>query len=158
MTSRDRSTPGKETVKGTCRTNLFTPLLTVHHITPNSDRLPFAYGLLSGKRQEMYSNLLNELDTNGPFQPETVLAEFEMGPRNAIFNAASRGCYFHFKQCLWRNFNRLCLTSEYQVEDVENAWIELKFTIRHGRLLFPVYLDWYHWTERTFPSILLKSP
>ena len=42
-----------------------------------------------------------------------------MGLRNAISstwpNAVIRGCYFHFKQCLWRNFDRLGLTSEYHV-------------------------------------------
>ena len=130
--------------------HLFTQLLTVHGLTTDGYRLPLAYGMLPGKRQEMYYNLLNELDTNGPFQPLTVLADFETGLRNAISttwpNAAIRGCYFHSKQCLWRNFDRLGLTSQYQVvrsdirrsfqnigalpflpiEDVLDAWIELK--------------------------------
>ena len=99
--------------------HLFTQLLTVHGLTTDGYRLPLTYGLLPGKRQEMYCNLLNELDTNGPLQPLTVLADFEMGLRNAISttwpNAAIRGCYFHFKQCLRRNLDRLGLTYEYQV-------------------------------------------
>ena len=43
--------------------NLFIQLLTVHGITDDKYRLPgpLAYGLLSGKRQEHYLNLLSEL-------------------------------------------------------------------------------------------------
>ena len=152
--------------------HLFTQLLTVHGLTTDGYRLPLAYGLLPGKRQEMYYNLLNELDTNGPFQPLTVLADFEIGLRNAISttwpNAAIRGCYFHFKQCLWRNFDRLGLTSEYQVvgsdirrsfqnigvlpflpiEDVLDAWIELKPTIPFDMDDFARYFE-YTWIGTT---------
>ena len=42
--------------------SLFTQLLTIHGITTDHYRMPLAYGLLPGKRQEHYNNLLEELD------------------------------------------------------------------------------------------------
>ena len=83
-------------------------------------------------------------------------------------NAAIRGCCFHFKQCPWRNFDRLGLTSEYQVvgsdirrsfqnigalpflpiEDVLDAWIELKPTIPFDMDDFARYFE-YTWIGTT---------
>ncbi|XP_063684392.1 uncharacterized protein LOC134818682 [Bolinopsis microptera] len=99
--------------------NLFTQLLTVHGITPDNYRLPLAFGLLPGKRQEHYTNLLEELDRFGPFHPDTALCDYEAGLRNSVTavwpGTTLRGCYFHFKQALWRNFARSDLVPEYQV-------------------------------------------
>ncbi len=123
--------------------DLFTQLLTVHGITDDHYRLPLAYGLLPGKRQEHYQNLLDELDSFGPFQPDTVLADFELGLRNAIEevwpSSTVRGCCFHFKQALWRNFHLFDLTPDIRksfqrigafhflpLEDIPDAWDELK--------------------------------
>ena len=53
--------------------NLFTQLFTVHGLHPTGWRIPAAFGLLSGKREVMYENVLEQLDTNGPFFPQSVL-------------------------------------------------------------------------------------
>ena len=48
-----------------------------------------------------------------------VLCDYEVGLRNSVAavwpTTTVRDCYFHFKQCLWRNFARLDLVPEYQV-------------------------------------------
>ena len=145
--------------------NLFTQLVTVHGITDDRYRLPLAYGLLPGKRQEHYQQMLNELGSYGSFQPDTVLADFELGLRNAIEevwpSATVRGCYFHFKQALWRNFHRFDLTPEYQVigsdirksfqrigaipfvpdEDLDYTWDTLKPTIPNDMDDFVRYFE-----------------
>ena len=109
--------------------NLFTHLHTIHGLLPDSYRLPLAYDLLSGKQQGMYADLLNELDTNGSFQPETVLADFEMELRSAISstwpNAAIQGCYFHFMQSqyptIWSFLDALKLEQGFTDQKIATA-------------------------------------
>ena len=125
--------------------------------------MPLAYGLLP--RQEDYTNLLEELDTFGPFYPDTVLCDYEAGLRNAVTTVwpgtTLRGCYFHYKQALWRNFARFDLVPEYQVigsdirkafkrigalpfippEDVDFAWQTLRPTIPADMDSFTRYFE-----------------
>ena len=106
--------------------------------------MPLAYGLLPGKE---------ELDSLGPFYPDTVLCDYETGLRGAVTTVwpgtTLRGCNFHNKQALWRNFARFDLVPEHQVmgfdilksfqricalpfippEDVNYAWQTLRPTI-----------------------------
>ena len=76
---------------------------------------------IPGKTQTLYENMLEELDSFGPFYPETVLCDFEKGLHNAIHTVwpgtTVRGCYFHHKQCLWRELQRCSLVPEYNVID-----------------------------------------
>ena len=101
--------------------------------------------------QTLYTNLLEELDTNGPFLyvwPSTTF----------------RGCYFHFKQALWRKFSKTDLVPEYQVvesevrksfqmigalpfftpDDVDMARIHLKPLLPPDMAAFAGYMD-YTW-------------
>ena len=54
--------------------------------------------------------------------------DFEAAMRKAVLNVwpstTIRGCYFHFKQALWRNFQKYDLVPEYQVpgSDVRTAF------------------------------------
>ena len=100
-------------------------------------------GLFPSKEQEHYQQMLNELDSYGPFQPDTVLADYELGLRNAIQevwpSATVRGCYFHFKQSLWRNFQRLLLNikSSDQTSESPSSGLEPYPLFRKKTLLTP---------------------
>ena len=154
-------------IDGTFKTapNLFTQLLTVHSILDDGWRIPCAYGLLPGKREVLYSNLLQQLDDIADISPDTVLTDYELGLRNAVRSiwpgATLRGCYFHFTQCLWRRFAQSDLVPEYQVPgsdvrkafkmvgalpfvplgDVEMAWRHLKPTIPDDMAPFTSYFE-----------------
>ena len=89
-------------------------------------------------------------------QSQTCNAIEEVWP-----SATVRGCYFHFKQALWRNFHRFDLTLEYQVigsdirksvqrigalpfvpeEDLDYAWDTLKPTIPNDMDDFVRYFE-----------------
>jgi len=129
---------------------MWTQLLTIHGILNTGRRIPAAYGLLPGKTQLLYTNLLQELDACGPFHPDSILLDYEKGLQNAVMavwpSTTLRGCYFHFKKCLWRHFSQSDLLPEYQVvgseirksfqmmgalpfvpiDDVDRAWRYLK--------------------------------
>ena len=63
---------------------LFHQMLTVHGILDDGRRIPAAYGLLPGKTEVLYTNLLEALDAHGPFHPDTILTDYEKGLQNAI--------------------------------------------------------------------------
>lgn len=71
-------------------------------------------------RLRHYTNLL-ELDSFGPYDPQSVLCDYETGLHNAIQtvwpSTTLRGCYFHYKQALWRALQRTDLVPEYNVLD-----------------------------------------
>ncbi|QQP54480.1 uncharacterized protein FKW44_007327 [Caligus rogercresseyi] len=88
-------------------------MVTVHGLLPQGRSIPAAYGPFPGKTQILYTNLFQQLNSEGPFFPETILTDYEKGLQNAILsiwpNSSLRGCYFHFKQCLWRKLSTLDL-------------------------------------------------
>ena len=53
--------------------HLFTQLFTVHKLLPDGWYLPFSYGLLPGKTTTLYRNLLQEIDSYGDYQPQSIL-------------------------------------------------------------------------------------
>jgi hypothetical protein len=89
----------------------------LHAIMGTGRRIPCTYGLLPGKTQVLYTNLFEELDTFGPFHPDTILTDYEKALQNAIQSvwpsATLRGCYFHYKKCLWKHFAQSDLVPEY---------------------------------------------
>ena len=96
-------------------------LLSIHGLFHSGWRLPLVYGLIPGKTQVLYSDFLTELDSFGGFEfdPQSVLSDFEKGFHNAILSvwpsATIRGCYFHFKQALFRKLQSFDLFPEYKV-------------------------------------------
>ena len=76
-------------------------------------------GLLPSKQTVMYENILNELDSYGPFYPQSVLVDYEVAIRNAVQNVwpgtTLRGCWFHHKQTLWRHLQTEGLAADYSV-------------------------------------------
>ena len=113
----------------------------------------------------LYTKLLEQLDTFGPFHPDTVLCDYERALQNAVLSAwpstTIRGCYFHFKQCLWRRFAQSDLVPEYQVlgsqirksfqmigalpflplDDMNRAWRLLKPTLPSDMDTFTKYVE-----------------
>ena len=63
------------------------------------------------------------LDSFGPYDPQSVLCDYEQALHNAIVatwpGVTPRGCHFHYTQALWRNLQRTDLVPEYQVEGSE---------------------------------------
>ena len=84
--------------------NLFTQLFTVHGVFPKGWHYPICYGLLPGKTTVLYKNLLAVIDTFGPFQPQSVQCDYEIGIHNAVAevwpSSTRRVCYFHHKMAL----------------------------------------------------------
>ena len=100
---------------------LMTQMVGIHGIFDSGWHIPLAYGLLPGKTQSLYSSLLENLDTFGPYDPQSVLCDYEFALHNAIAQtwpcATVRGCHFHYSQALWRRLQREDLVPEYQVEN-----------------------------------------
>ena len=64
--------------------NLFTQLFTIHGLFPDGYRLPLFYGLLPGKTTTLYKNLFEEIDFWGPYQPFSILLDYELAIHNAV--------------------------------------------------------------------------
>ena len=144
---------------------MWTQLLTVHGIQGTGRRIPCAYGLLPGKTQTLYTNLLQQLDNYGPFYPLGL----REGPIKCSVWPASTSAAATSKKCLWKHFAQSKLVLEYQVpgsdvrkefymiaalpfvpiDDVDGAWRFLKFTLS-SQVLWK-YVDWtellfFQWT------------
>ena len=104
--------------------------------------------LLPGKQAVMYENLLSEMDSYGPFFPQSVLVDYELAFRSAVLKVWP-GTTLHYKQALFRHLQAEGLAADYMVsdspirtsfstlgampyvaeEDIELAWKELKLTL-----------------------------
>ncbi|KAL5247507.1 hypothetical protein ACHWQZ_G019400 [Mnemiopsis leidyi] len=98
---------------------LFQQLLTIHGWWDSGWHIPLVYGLLPGKTEVLYTSFLEELDSLAQFEPQSVLCDFERGLHNAVQHVwpgvTVRGCYFHYKQALWRKMQAFDLSAEYKV-------------------------------------------
>ena len=67
-------------------------------------------------------------DTLGPFTPDSVLQDYEKALQNIVHTVwpviTLRGCYFHYKQALWRKLAQSDLVPEYKVagSDVKKSF------------------------------------
>ena len=108
-------------IDGTFKTapQLMTQMLSVHGILDTSWHIPLIFGLLPRKTQAIYTNIFQELDSFGLYQPQSILCDYEVGLHNAILSvwpsSSVRGCQFHFKQSLWKALQRTDLVPEYNV-------------------------------------------
>ena len=71
--------------------------ITISSISFNSD---------FGKTEVLYTDFFDHLDSLAQSDPHSILCDYEKGLHialHSIFPSATiRGCYFHFKQVLWR--------------------------------------------------------
>ena len=62
--------------------SLFTQMVDIHGIFDRDWHLPLAFGLLPGKSEVLYYDLLEKLDSYGPFEAQPILCDYEVALRN----------------------------------------------------------------------------
>lgn len=89
---------------------LFCQLYTIHAVH-NELSIPVVFALLPDRTEVTYRKLfsiLKELKPN--LAPQTIMTDFERASINAIEHVfpetRKSGCYFHFKQCIFREIQR----------------------------------------------------
>ncbi|KAL5270104.1 hypothetical protein ACHWQZ_G000980 [Mnemiopsis leidyi] len=74
-----------------------------------------------GQATTLYRNLLEELDSWGPYQPQSILLDYELAIHNAVAevypSSTRRGCFFHDKKALFKHLRQADLLDEYLVPD-----------------------------------------
>ncbi|CAF3954484.1 unnamed protein product, partial [Rotaria sp. Silwood1] len=96
--------------------------------------LPTVYVLLPGKKQRLYTTMLEEIKKLAPdFDPPNVMVDFERASMNAIKNlfptAILSGCFFHLCQNVYRAVTRFDLKTLYAflpTTDVITTFDEIK--------------------------------
>src|SRR5579884_2030552 len=111
---------------GTFKTILtvFCQLYTLHALVcgENLRILPLVYLLLTGKSEEIYRCLFEELvdfaaESNITLQPSVIITDFELASINAscqVFpDIDNKGCFFHLCQSGWRKIQSCGLATRY---------------------------------------------
>ena len=101
---------------------LFKQLFTVH-VMLEGKVIPCAYALMASKSKRSYQRVFRELkdyveNMHLPeLHPVSIMTDFEQAMLNAIDDefplAQSRGCLFHYTQCIWRKIQYLGLQPPY---------------------------------------------
>ncbi|CAF1039753.1 unnamed protein product [Brachionus calyciflorus] len=95
---------------------LFLQVYTIHAII-NGKCIPLIYCLLPGKSEVLYSRVLDVIKSKLKNPPKSLMLDFE----KAFINAAEKsfsglsihGCFFHFKQAVWRKIQECGLAKIY---------------------------------------------
>ena len=113
---------------GTFKTapNIFTQLYTIHCVK-NNITFPCIFALLPNKTEATYGRLLENvkrlaLERGINLNPREIMSDFELGFINACKRqfptTQSRGCFFHFSQCLWRKIQQHAdIAEKYKADD-----------------------------------------
>lgn len=106
---------------------LFTQLYTIHGII-DSKILPLIYLLLPNKKQVTYFTAFNEVKKlSANLCPDSIMMDFEKAVINVckeIYPSAQiRGCFFHFKQSIYRKVQELGLKKRYDTDSVFSSRI-----------------------------------
>src|SRR5205823_8963479 len=109
---------------------LFQQMYTIHAPVggeSNARVLPMVYALMTGKSEECYTLLFQELislseEADLILNPSLVLTDFEQAAINAAQNefpdSVHKGCFFHLCQNVWRKIQNSGLAVQYgQDED-----------------------------------------
>lgn len=96
---------------------LFQQLYTIHGIKYNAV-VPTVYILMSNRTERTYLTAFNQLKVLEPrLNPLSIMTDFELAAINAfkiVFPAVNqRGCFFHFKQYIFRRVQALGLAEQY---------------------------------------------
>lgn len=88
--------------------------------------IPLVYVLSSHKDTASYTQILEKLKEKEPnLNPEHTTLDFEAAAISAISGefpeAEIHGCFFHFSQSIWRNIQKLGLSTKYAA-DADFAW------------------------------------
>ena len=118
----------------------FTQMFTLHGLFPDGWHMPLTYGLLPGKTTTLYKNLFEEIDSYGPFQPQSIQCDFELAVHNAVAevwpSSTRRGCNFHHKKALLKHLRQCDLMEEYLVTD---SVVREHFKMMGAIAFVPVY-------------------
>ena len=91
-------------------------MVTIHALKKGKN-LPCVYALLPNKTQESYRRFLEIVSNNLTKDPLYVGLDFEQGIINAVkesyHDIAIHGCYFHFRQNLWRKIQKSGFATDY---------------------------------------------
>ncbi|CAF2617287.1 unnamed protein product [Rotaria sp. Silwood2] len=91
---------------------LFEQLYVIHGFICGR-ALPLVYCMLSGKSEALYDEIFNVILQHVSGRPKSITIDFEKAVENVIKNklpmTSISGCFFHFKQCLWRKIQNLGL-------------------------------------------------
>jgi MULE transposase domain len=84
------------------------------HGSIRGKHFPLVYSLLPNTKQETYEELFRIVKQHVQGEPKYVTIDFEKGAETAFSAVFPRcdvfGCFFHFKQAIWRN---ICVSSFY---------------------------------------------
>ena len=85
---------------------LFEQMYSIHS-SVRGKKLPLVYSLLPNKNQETYAELFGIVKQHVERKPKYITIDFEKAAENAFGDLYPEcdifGCFFHFKQCIWRN-------------------------------------------------------
>jgi hypothetical protein len=99
---------------------LFMQVYTVH-VLKHGRCLPVVYGLLPRKTQAIYTSFLTVISNKLNMAPRTITSDFEKALLNAcqtVFPSTQlHGCFFHFKQSMFRRIQDLGLVPAYMSND-----------------------------------------
>ncbi|CAF3602513.1 unnamed protein product [Rotaria socialis] len=88
--------------------HLFYQLYTIHGVICGR-ALPSVYCIISGKSEEIYGEIIDVVMQHISQRPISITTDYEKAVHNVIKKklpmATVQGCFFHFKQCLWRQIN-----------------------------------------------------
>ncbi|CAF1466004.1 unnamed protein product, partial [Rotaria sordida] len=100
---------------------MFEQMYSVHG-SIRGKSLPLVYSLLPNKDQETYEELFKIVKQHVTRKPKYISVDFEKAAENAFGVIYPQceifGCFFHFKQCIWRHICELHLKKEFLENDV----------------------------------------
>ncbi|RNA24307.1 hypothetical protein BpHYR1_014380 [Brachionus plicatilis] len=155
---------------------LFYQLFTVHVLIKGKN-LPCVYALLPNKTQKSYERLFEYLKSLIEIEPQTVGLDFEQAIINSVENTFEEctplGCFFHFKQRLWRRIQELGFATAYNqidtvrvffkkvaciafvpVHDIATVYNQLK---ESEEILFKTYHSFFKYFESTYIGELKRG-
>ncbi|CAF2150458.1 unnamed protein product [Rotaria magnacalcarata] len=101
--------------------NLFEQMYSIHG-SVRGKSLPLVYSLLPNKNKETYEELFRIIKQYVARKPKYITIDFEKAAENAFGVLYPEcdifGCFFHFKQCIWRHICELHLKDEFLQNDI----------------------------------------
>ena len=100
----------------------FIQVYKTHVILDCGKSVPIVYALLTNKDKPLYKRMLTVLrNIVGENQPKSITCDFEAAfiaaCRDIFDKAELNGCFFHFKQSMWRKVQECGLAAEYTSHD-----------------------------------------
>ena len=98
----------------------YAQVYTVHGFS-HDRTFPCVYALLSGKTEEIYTDLFQRLlQLRNDLNPVSIMTDFELAAINAFKSTfpdvTVSGCMFHLGQCMWRRLQDLGMVARYNTE------------------------------------------